>query len=255
MAKSLWWRRVRQNFGISAPRMAVRTHLPWWGRGAIIVTLVGILAGMWWWGFDFGQIFGGFNRKEVEARLVTLEAETIKLRTEGTELRAKNSTLESELAMARGSQESQQRQAIELAGENAQLKDELAFLQKLVSDSNKQIGLQLQRLAVERDGDEMWRYNLLVVRGGSPKDEFEGSLVLQVTLAPMPGAPAATRGVILTLPDDQPEAKPALALKFKYYQRVEGRFRVPPGMRVVSVTARAYENGQATARATRTLQL
>jgi len=255
VAKSLWWRRVRQNFGISAPRMAVRTHLPWWGRGAIIVTLVAIIAGMWWWGFDFGQIFGGFNRKEVEARLITLEAETKKLRAESSELRARNSTLESELAMARGSQESQQKQAIELSGENAQLKEELAFLQKLVSDSSKQIGLQLQRLAVERESDEMWRYNLLVVRGGSPKDEFEGNVVLQATLAPVPGAPAGAHAMVLTLPEDQPETKAALSLKFKYYQRVEGMFRVPPGMRVTAVTARAFETGQGSARATRTLQL
>ena len=235
--------------------MAVRTHLPWWGRGAIIVTLVAIIAGMWWWGFDFGQIFGGFNRKEVEARLVTLESETKKLRAESFELRARNSTLESELAMARGSQESQQKQAIELSGENAQLKEELAFLQKLVSDSSKQIGLQLQRLAVERDSDEMWHYNLLVVRGGSPKDEFEGNVVLQATLAPVPGAPAGAHPMILTLPDDQLETKSALSLKFKYYQRVEGRFRVPAGMRVTAVTARAFETGQGSARATRTLQL
>ena len=255
MATPLWWRRVRQNFGISAPRMAVRLHLPWWGRGAIILTLVGIIAGMWWWGFDFGQIFGGFNRKEIEAKIATLETEATKLRSEAFDLRAKNSTLESELAMTRGSQQTQQKQSIELSGENAQLKEELAFLQKLVSDSNKQIGLQLQRLSVERDSDEMWHYNLLVVRGGSPKDEFEGNIVLQATLAPAPGAPAGTRGMILTLPEDQPEAKPALALKFKYYQRVEGRFRVPEGMRVTAITARAFETGEGSARATRTLQL
>jgi len=101
----------------------------------------------------------------------------------------------------------------------------------------------------------MWRYNLLVVRGGSPKDEFEGSIILQATLAPVQGAPPGTRGMVLTLPDDQPDAKPALTLKFKYYQRVEGRFRVPPGMRVTTITARAFESGQNSARATRTLQL
>ncbi len=235
--------------------MAVRTHMPWWGRGAIVLTLVAIIAGMWWWGFDFGQIFGGFNRKEVEAKLVTLESETAKLRAEAFDLRARNSTLESELAMTRGSQETQQKQSLELSAENAQLKEELAFLQKLVSDSSKQVGLQLQRLAVERDSDEMWHYNLLVVRGGSPKDEFEGSIVLRATLAPAPGAPAGTHGMILTLPDDQPEAKAALTLKFKYYQRVEGRFHVPAGMRVTAVTARAFETGQTSARATRTLQL
>ncbi len=254
-APSNWLRRLLRNFGISAPRMAVRTHLPWWGRGAIVLVLVAMIGGMWWWGFDFGQIFGGFNRKEVEARLISLEGETKKLRTEAFDLRAKNSTLESEIAMARGSQEAQQRQSVELSGENAQLKEELAFLQKLVSDSSKQTGLQLQRLSVERDSDEMWHYNVLVVRGGNPKDEFEGNVVLQATLAPLPGAPAGTHGGILTLPDDQPEAKPALSLKFKYYQRVEGRFRVPPGMRVTAVTARAFEAGQGSPRATRTLQL
>jgi hypothetical protein len=255
---SLLWRRVSRNFGISAPRMAVRTHLPWWGRGAVILTLLAIIGGMWWWGFDFGQIFGGFNRREIETKLVTLESEARKLRSEAGDLRTRNSTLESELAMTRGSQETQQKQSIELASENAQLKEELAFLQKLVSDSSKQVGLQLQRLSVERDSEEMWHYSLLVVRGGSPKDEFEGSVVLQATLAPAVGAAeplAPSHGVILTLPDDQPEAKSALILKFKYYQRVEGRFRVPAGMRVTAVTARAFESGQQSARATRTLQL
>src|SRR5260221_9685527 len=101
----LWWRRVRQNFGISAPRMAVRTHLPWWGRVALLAALLLMIGGMWWWGFDFGQILGGFNRKEVEARLITLEAENAKFRTEVTELRTRNSTLESELAMTKGAQE------------------------------------------------------------------------------------------------------------------------------------------------------
>jgi len=235
--------------------MAVRTHLPWWGRAAIVLALVAIIAGMWWWGFDFGQIFGGFNRKEIEAKAATLEAESKKLKGEAFELRARNSTLESELAMAHGAQETQERQSLELSAENAQLREELVFLQKLVSDSSKQVGLQLQRLSVERDSDEMWRYNLLVVRGGSPKDEFEGSIILQATLAPVQGAPPGTRGMVLTLPDDQPDAKPALTLKFKYYQRVEGRFRVPPGMRVTTITARAFESGQNSARATRTLQL
>jgi N-acetyl-gamma-glutamylphosphate reductase len=48
--------------------MAVRTHLPWWGRSALLGALLLVIAGMWWWGFDFGQIFGGFHRKQVEER-------------------------------------------------------------------------------------------------------------------------------------------------------------------------------------------
>jgi hypothetical protein len=244
------WRRVQRHFGISAPRMAVRTRLPWWGRGALLVALLGVIAGMWWWGFDFGQIFGGFNRKQVEARLATLEADNDKLQAEAGDLRAKDGALESEIAMMNGKQEALSRQVIELNGENAQLKEELAFLQKLVSDTSKAPGLEIQRIAVEPDGEEMWRFSLLIVRGGSPKDDFVGNVVLRVSLA---AADASQK--VLQLPEDEPEASPALALKFKYYQRVEGRFRVPAGTRVVAVGVWAYESGQAAPRATRSLSL
>ena len=248
-----WWRRVRQHFGISAPRMAVRTHLPWWGRGAIAVSLLAIIAGMWWWGFDFGQILGGFNRKEIENRLASLEADAARYRNEAAELRARNAELESELAMTRGRQEALSRQATELAGENAQVKEELAFLQKLVSDSSKTAGLQIQRLEVEPDGENAWRYSVLIVRGGSPKDEFVGNVVIRATLAGRP--PAESAAPVVQIPDDDPETRPALRLKFKYYQRVEGRLRVPEGSRVTSVAVRAYESGQSVPQATRTLSL
>ena len=249
----LSWRSLRRQFGISAPRMAVRTHLPWWGRSVLVVSLIAIIAGRWWWGFDFGQILGGFHRKEIETRLASLEADASKYRNEAAELRARNAELESELAMTRGRQEALSKQATELTGENAQIKEELAFLQKLVSDSSKTVGLQIQRLDIEPDGENMWRYSVLIVRGGSPKDEFVGNIVLRATLAGVPPAESAAPAV--QIPEDDPAAGPALRLKFKYYQRVEGRFRVPQGSRVTAVAVRAYESGQAVPRATRTLSL
>jgi hypothetical protein len=247
------WRGLRRHFGIAAPRMAVRTRLPWWGRGAIVLSLLAMIAGMWWWGFDFGQILGGFNRKEIETRLASLEADATRYRTEAAELRAANATLESELAMTRGKQDALSKQATDLTGENAQLKEELAFLQKLVSDSSKTVGLQIQRLDVEPDGENEWRFSILVVRGGSPKDEFVGNVVIRATLAGAPPAESALPAI--QIPGDNPEASPALRLKFKYYQRVEGRFRVPQGSRVMSVEVRGYESGQAVPRVTRTLSL
>jgi Family of unknown function (DUF6776) len=249
----LSWRTLRRHFGISAPRMAVRTHLPWWGRSALVLSLVAIIAGMWWWGFDFGQILGGFNRKEIETRLASLEADAAKYRTEAAELRARNATLESELAMTRGKQEALSKQATDLTGENAQLKEELAFLQKLVSDSSKTVGLSIQRLDVEPDGENMWRYSVLIVRGGNPKDEFVGNVVIRATLAGVP--PAESASPTIQIPDDDPETSPALRLKFKYYQRVEGRIRIPQGSRVTAFAVRAYESGQTAPRATRTLSL
>ena len=66
--------------------MAVRTHLSWPWRAAAVARCR-VVAGMWWWGFDFGQILGGFNRKEVEARLATLESKTNRTKNGNNRLR------------------------------------------------------------------------------------------------------------------------------------------------------------------------
>jgi hypothetical protein len=244
---------VRQHFSIDAPRMAVRSRLPWPWRAVAGATLLSIVAGMWWWGFDFGQILGGFDRKETRERIAALESENAGMRTENAQLRARTMQLESELAITTGAQATLSKQAIELQNENSQIKEELAFLQKLVADSSKQVGLSIQRLVVERESDDAWHYSLLAVRGGNPKDEFDGRVTLHVTVQPGPGAGAATRPTILTLPDEQPGSEAALKLKFKYYQRLEGTIGVPKGGVVRAVTVRAFETGQPSPRATRNL--
>ena len=111
--------------------------------------------------------------------------------------------------------------------------------------------MTIARLSAERQADDLWRYGLLVVRGGAPGEDFKGSVVLQATVAPADIDQSAVKTV--TLPEDQPDTTAALALKFKYYQRIEGTLRVPAGARVTGLTARVYENGSTTPRATRTL--
>ena len=235
--------------------MMVGSPLPWWGRGIVIGTLLAIVAGTWWWGFDFGQILGGWNRKAVEARLSALEAESTKHQLEAAELRARNSALASELAMNQGAQAALARRAAELTTANLELREELAFLQKLVVDSSKQTGVQTERVSLEPEGEGMWRYRLLVVRGGGAKEEFDGNLVLQAAFAPSPDAPLGTRSGTLTLPDDEPAARSALTLRFEYYQRVEGTIHAPIGTRITALTVRCYESGQGSPRATRELQV
>jgi hypothetical protein len=217
-----------------------------------VVGLLLVIGGMWWWGFDFGQIFGGFNRKEVEIKLSALEAEVAQLRSEAADLRTRTSQQESELAMTRGAQATTTKQAIELQNENSQLKEDLVFLQQLVSDTHKQAGITIQRIAVERTRENAYRYSLLVVRGGKPKDEFDGHVTLQVALHP---DGSSMQPAIVSLPDEQPATATTLKLRFKYYQRLEGTFEVPAGTLVRTVVARAFETGQATPRVTRSVQM
>ena len=233
--------------------MAVRSRLPWPWRVVAGIVVVAVIGGMWWWGFDFGQFFGGVNRPEIEARIAALQTGNVELRKENARLQGKTVQQETELAMARGKEATLSRQALELSAENAQLKEEVAFLQQLVADSNKQAGLSIQRFTIERESDAAWRYHLLVVRGGSPKEEFTGNLTMQLALQPAAQGLADPRPTLLTLPDDQPGSRAALALKFKYYQRLDGTIAVPAGAAIRSVTVRAYESGQTAPRATRNL--
>jgi len=236
--------------------MAVRTHLGWPWRAAVALGLVALIGGMWWWGFDFGQIFGGFNRKAVEQQLATAEADATRFSQEATALRQANSALESELAMTRGAQAALTKQIAELSQENQQVKEEAAFLQKLVSDASKSVGVAIPRLVVERsEADDAWTYSILVVRGGTPRDEFDGHVALAAIVSTPTDGGGPSASATLNLPADQPESAAALKLRFKYYQRIEGVLKVPKGTQVRSLTVRAYETGANVPRATRTLAL
>ena len=242
-------RKLRQTFGISAPRMAVRTHLSWRWKIPALLGLLVLIVGMWWWGFDFGQFLGGFDRGQVAERQGKLESEVAQFKDENVKLRARAAQLESDLNITRGAQATLSKQSLELQAENTQIKEELAFLQKLFSDTGKQGTISIQRLSAERERDDAYHYSLLVVRGGNPSGEFAGQLTLQAGL--LSGGRLAT----VALPDDQPDASATLKLKFKYYQRIEGTIRVPPGSQLKTLQARVLELGQTSPRATRSLNI
>ena len=246
-------RALSRQFSISAPRMAVRTHLPWPWKALALLVFALVVAGMWWWGFDFGQLLGGFNRREVEQRITTLEADTATAQRESVALRARNTELESELAMMRGAQAEFSKQQLEMMQENARLKEELAFFQQFFADATRTPGVSVQRLSVEGADGPVVRFSVLLVRGGTAKADFEGMLGMQADL--VGDADSAVAPMTLTLPADAPETTAPLALKFKYYQRVEGTFAIPPAYTVRALTARVYENGVASPRSTRTLTL
>jgi len=242
-------RRVRQTFGISAPRMAVRTHLSWRWRLPALLGVAALTAGMWWWGFDFGQFLSGFDRGAVVERQQQTEAQANAIRDENARLRARLVELESDLNVTRGAQATLTRQTLDLQGENTQMKEELAFLRKLFSDTGKPGTFSIQRLSAEKDLENQYHFSMLVVRGGNPDDEFKGQLSLSANVA------EGGHNLTLNLPDDQPDTAGALTLRFKYYQRVEGTFRIPPGAQLKSLQARVLETGQTAPKATRSLNL
>jgi hypothetical protein len=242
-------RHFRRHFGISAPRLTVRTHLGWHWRAVIWTTAIVVVAGMIWWGFDFGRFLAGFDSSAARGESAQLHAEAQELRADNETLRTRTIQLESELQVAKGAQATLSKQTLALQAENTQIKQELVFLHRLMAGSSKDGAPLIQRVQVEREAADTYRYQVLLVSGSTSEAEFSGRLQLQVNL--MQGSHRST----ITLPNDQPASKLAMALNFKYYQRVEGTFSVPAGSHVKSVQARLFENGKSEPRALHTLNL
>ena len=56
MTPTALWRRVRRHFSIDAPRMAVRSHLPWPWKAVLGVALLFVIGG------EVAHVYGGRRR-------------------------------------------------------------------------------------------------------------------------------------------------------------------------------------------------
>ena len=242
-------RQLRKHFGVSAPKLSVKTHVAWPWRVLGLGFLLAVIGWMVWTGFDAGRLWGGFYKSEAEDRRSQLEAQVVALSEENRQSSGRLTRLESEAQMAKGAQDSLTRQALELQTENTQLKEELSYLQQLVSGNSKEGAITVQRATVERDGPEQIRVRMLVVQGGAQGVAFAGQLSIGLELQ------QEGKRQHISLPEEQPETAMALKLNFTYYQRIDVAVKVAPGATVRTLQARVFQAGGAQPRATQTVNL
>jgi hypothetical protein len=181
------------------------------------------------------------------------------LNEELTELRRSNAAFESELSMREGSQATLTQHAEALERENTQLKEELTYLQKLVADATREAGAKIQDVRLEPLANHTYRYRILLVQGGNPKNDFEGTVKLRAAAdRPLPnGAPQTVP--LEAVPDKNDVGTPNLAaplpVKFKYYQRLEGVFRAPEDVKVQEFTVEVFKKGSAAPAVTRSANI
>lgn len=241
-------KKIRQRFGISARRMTVKTHVAWYWR------MLGLVAVLSWsfalaaWIYDAGRRFAGFDRSEAEQELSQLRERVGRLTPEAAGLRASVNASESKLQIERAAQAQLLRQVKVLEDENARLKEDLAFFENLIPSEHRDNTLLINRFRVEPGAlPGEFRYRLLLLQGGRRDKPFQGNLQLLVSLQ------QDGKDAIITLPEEQ--AAQAYKISFKYFQRVEGTFRVAPGAGVKMVQVRIFESGSAEARATQSFNL
>jgi hypothetical protein len=238
MAGRLW--KLRQRFGIAAPKVAVRTLVPWYLRWLGVAVLLAFSAALAVWMYDAGRRFAGFDRGEVEQELAGARRELDTLRAELERLRVVANASEAKLSIERTAQQTLAQQMRGLEQQNARLREDLAIFESMLSsDAAQAAPLSILRFKVEPDvipGE--YRYRVLLLAAGARRGrEFQGRLELVVNLT------EAGRSAIIIVPGPAEAASAAFRLNFKYFQRVEGSFRVDPKARVGSVQVRVYENG------------
>src|SRR5438045_6276370 len=150
MSGRLW--KLRQRFGIAAPRVAIRSHVPWYWRWVGVALLLGISAASAAWIYDAGRRFAGFDRSEVQEELRATRSALEDARAELDRLRAITNAADNRLAIERTAEQKLAQQIRALEQENARVREELATLGSMMtSESRSANALSISRFKVEPD--------------------------------------------------------------------------------------------------------
>ncbi len=223
---------------LTAPRVCVHTPLPWYTRVSMAVlggvALLAVALGIYRLGQAMGALPGEMTRE-----FAALAKEADHLRTENAHLRAELTQQEHRAQIEQTTHGSLQGQMKALSDENADLKAELAFFHTLMNAGGPPgaQGVTVERFRVKRDvvpGE--YRYQLLVAQARTRSRAFSGRIELVVDIE------RGGRNEVLVFPQPS-EAGQSYGLRFKFYQRVDGLFRVAPDARVNRVQVRVLEDG------------
>jgi hypothetical protein len=234
------WKLLRRRLSISAPRMIVRSHLPWPLRWAVLALTFGFSAALALWAFEIGKDIAGLDRS-AHAELTALRQEVSQLRTERERASSIANTAESLLKMEKVVQEKLAQQLKLAEAENLALKGDLGFFERLLPAAGTD-AISVRGLQAHVIGSGRLRYQLLVMQAGKSPPEFNGRYDMTLT------------GVLDGKPWTLAAAGGLKALTLKQYVRVEGVLDHPAQAVVKSVQVRVTD-GRGTVRATQTLKL
>jgi hypothetical protein len=233
------WKLLRRRLSVSAPRMIVRSHLPWPLRWAVAALALGFSAAIALWAFEFGKDIAGLDRGS-EQELALLRAEVAQLRAENERSASVVNTAESLLRTERASQERLAQTVRQLEGEAQALKADLGFFERLLPASGQ--GLMIRGLQAESPMPGQLRYQLLVMQSSKDSPAFSGRYEV-VAMGILGGRPWT-----MSMPGGPRE------LKVNPYTRVDGMIEHPPEAVIKSVQARVIDQKGAV-RAAQTVKL
>ncbi len=238
------FRLLRRRLTISAPRMAVRSAMPWPLRWAVVAIVFGFCASIGLWAFEFGKDIAGLDQGSkaetlrLRAQVAELQSELEKAREDRDKAQSIANTAGTLVTVEKASQEKVLQQLKQLEADNRTLKDDLGFFEKLIPSSGVD-AVAIRGLQAELQNGVGLKWQILVIQANKNAADFNGKIELTFT-GQLAGKPWT-----FTLPQQ--------AVKVKQYGRLEGVFEVPAQVVVKGVSARIFEG--TTVRATHSIKL
>jgi hypothetical protein len=200
----------------------------------MVLLLTGVVA-YWWFGSQSKETVRPVSRHEFEV----LEQQVAALIEERDRLSVVANAAESQINIEKATQKQLAEQVRAVTEENARLKEDLAFFERLLP-ANTGRGVSIRRLTAELIAPNQLRYRLLIMQGGKNPPAFVGELQLAVMLVP-----EGDKGdAMILFPEEKNSDSQRFVLNFRQYQRVEGILTLPDGVEVQAVQARVVDKGQ-----------
>ena len=218
---------LRRRLTISAPRMNVRSAMPWPLRWATVAIVLGFCGAISLWAFELGKDLAGVDSGAKDELLRMREAMS-KVRTERDRLQSILNTSGSAIVVERAAQEKLSLQIRSLEFENRALREDLGFFEKLMPATGNE-AVSIRGLQAEVLSGTQLKWQVLVIQPVKNAVEFRGKLEVNFSgtldgkpwIMPLPGGPQV--------------------LQFRQYRRVEGMVDLPPKAVVKNVSARVVE--------------
>lgn len=221
------WKLLRRRLTITAPRMKVRSAMPWplqWAAAALVLGFCGAIS---LWAFERGKEIAGVDSGARE-ELQHLREDVAGLRAERDRLQSILNTSGSAMTVERATQERLAQQIRTLEGENRSLREDLGFFEKLTA-ANGTEAVAIRGLQAEVLAGAQLKWQVLVMQPVKNAPEFKGKLEVSFS-----GTRDGKPWTMTLANGPQP-------LQFRQYRRLEGLLEIPPQVTVKNISARVME--------------
>lgn len=221
------WKLLRRRLSVSAPRVTVRSRLPWPIRWALLALGMGFSGSIALWAFETGKDIAGIDR-HAQAEVQRLSAELERMRSEHDRAVSVANSADSLLKSERVAQESLAARVKALEAENLALTRDLGFLEKLVPSAGGNKPLAVRGLQAQPEQPGRMHYQALLTLA-SGRSAFAGRYEVQLS------------GTLEGRTWSSDAAKTSATLNLKQVQRLEGVVDYPVAAMVKQLEIRVVD--------------